>query len=127
MTQDTLDFNPAPQVVHCPCCPTQKANRRAIDANVVRVGRRNPETSHKAAQGVLPRTGTKRRALYNLIDSRGVVGMTDHEIEQVTGWHTNTSRSTRNGLMNDGWIWDSGVRRKTPQGHNAIVWISRLV
>jgi hypothetical protein len=122
MSQDTLDFNPAPQVVHCPCCPTQKANRRAINANVVRIGRRSPETSQKAAQGAFLRSGTKRARIYELIKQAGQRGLCDHEIEHLTGWSHQTASSTRNSLMNDGWIFDSGIRRKTPAGNGAIAW-----
>ena len=124
MTDDTLDFTPPAQIVHCACCKALKAVRTPIDANSVRIGKRHPKTSQIAAERVLSRTGTKRRTLFDLIQGAGARGLCDHEIESITGWHTNTSRSTRNGLMNDGWIVDSGNRRKTPQGNGAIVWVT---
>jgi len=122
---DELDFNPPAEIVHCACCKASKAARTPIDANSVRIGRRHPKTSQIAAERVLSRTGTKRRALFDLIQAAGARGLCDHEIEGITGWHTNTSRSTRNGLMKDGWIMDSGQRRNTPQGNGAIVWTSK--
>jgi len=123
MDQDTLDFNPAPQVVHCPCCPTQKANRRPIDANGVRIGRRSPKTSQKAAQGAFPRSGTKRWLIFEMINGNGAHGLCDHEIVDLTGWLHQSASSIRNSLMIDGYIVDSGNRRKTPRGNEAIVWI----
>jgi hypothetical protein len=124
---DELDFNPPAEITHCACCIASKAARRPIEANSIRVGRRSPKTSQIAAERVLPRTGTKRRALYNLIYASGVEGKADHEIEAITGWLHQSASSIRNGLMNDGWIWDSKIRRKTPQGNDAIVWIARLI
>lgn len=97
--------------------------RRPIDDNVVRIGRRSPKTSQIAAQRVLPRTGTKRKRVFELIEQAGERGLCDHEIEQITGWLHQSASSIRNSLMNDGWIKDSGRRRKTPQNNEAIVWV----
>ena len=94
--------------------------RRAVDDNVVRTGRRNPKTSHDAGARKLPRSGTQRRVIYDLIATMGP--LCDHELEVLThGLHQSVS-STRNSLMNDGWIIDSTVRRRTPQGNFAIAW-----
>ena len=125
MAEDTLDFTPPPtQEFHCACCKAFKANRAPLERNMVRLGRRSPKTSQNAAQRVLPRTGTKRKVVYDLIYAQGSNGLCDHEIEQLTGWLHQSASSIRNGLMNDGWIMDSGKRRVTPQGNKAIVWIS---
>lgn len=102
----------------------QMAPRRPIESNVVRLGRRSPKTSQIAAKRLLPRTGTKRKTVYDLIKSAGSYGLCDHEIEAQTGWLHQSASSIRNGLMNDGWIKDSGLRRKTPQGNGAIVWVA---
>lgn len=96
--------------------------RRPISENVVRIGRRSPKTSQIAAQRVLPRSGTKRKRVFELIQQHGERGLCDHEIEQITGWLHQSASSIRNSLMNDGWIKDSGRRRKTPQNNEAIVW-----
>lgn len=119
---EQLDFTP-PEF-HCACCKAFKAQRASLERNTVRIGNKHPKTSQIAAQRVLPRTGTKRKELFDLIQGAGARGLCDHEIEQITGWHTNTSRSTRNSLMRDGWIMDSKQRRNTPQGNGAIVWIA---
>lgn len=120
---DELDFSPPVEIQHCDCCLAQKANRRPIQANTVRLGRRSPKTSQIAAERVLPRTGTKRAAVFALIQDAGTRGLCDHEIEALTGWLHQSASSIRNGLMNDGWIKDSGLRRKTPQQNNAIAWV----
>ena len=121
---DELDFNPPAEIVHCACCKAFKANRAPLERNTVRVGKRSPETSQNAAERVLPRTGTKRKVVFDLIEARGTLGLCDHEIERLTGWRIPSVTAVRNGLMNDGWIMDSGERRKTPQGNGAIVWIT---
>jgi len=121
---DELDFTLPAEIVHCACCIASKAARRPIEANSVRIGRRSPKTSQIAAERLLPRTGTKRKKVFDLIKAAGDVGLCDHEIEDLTGWLHQSASSIRNGLMNDGWIMDSGKRRKTPQGNGAIVWIS---
>lgn len=121
---DELDFTPPAEITHCVCCKASKAARRPIEANSIRVGRRSPKTSQIAAERVLPRTGTKRKTVYDLIRLEGARGLCDHEIEQITGWLHQSASSIRNGLMNDGWIMDSGQRRKTPQGNGAIVWVT---
>jgi hypothetical protein len=121
---DELDFTVPAEIVHCACCKAYKANRAPVERNTVRIGRRSPKTSQIAAERLLPRTGTKRKTVFELIQAAGSVGLCDHEIEDLTGWLHQSASSIRNGLMNDGWIKDSGKRRKTPQGNGAIVWIS---
>lgn len=101
----------------------QVAPRASIERNVVRLGRRSPKTSQIAAERVLPRTGTKRKRLYEMFMAAGTNGLCDHEIEQMTGWLHQSASSLRNGLMNDGWIKDSGLRRKTVSKNDAIVWV----
>lgn len=122
---DELDFTLPAEIKHCSCCKAQKALRRPVEANTVRIGRRSPETSQIAAQRVFPRTGTKRRVVFMAIKEAGAYGLCDHEIEELTGWLHQSASSIRNGLMNDGWIYDSGKRRKTPQGNGAIVWVTQ--
>ena len=123
MVQDTLDFTPKPEIIHCPCCIANKAARRPVEANVIQLGKNSPRTSRDAAKSVLPRTGTKRARVFDLIAGAGERGLCDHEIESLTGWLHQSASSIRNSLMNDGWIQDSGLRRKTPQGNGAIAWV----
>lgn len=94
--------------------------------NAVATGLNNPSTSHEAAKRV-GRVGTMRARLFWLVaDARE--GMTDYELEQAmlrinreAGKHQSVS-SSRNGLMNDGYVSDSGLRRLTSSGSKAIVW-----
>lgn len=103
---------------------SEGVTRPAIDRNVVTVGHNHPETSHAAAKTALPNSGTKRRILYDLIYSKGDNGLCDHEIEAILGWLHQSASAARNSLMNDGWVMNSGKTRKTPQNHNAIVWVA---
>lgn len=104
--------------------PSKPDTRPSIDRNVVRLGNYHPETSYIAGMKALPNTGTKRRILYDLILSKGDLGLCDHEIEAILGWLHQSASAARNSLMNDGWVRNSGKTRLTPQKHPAIVWVA---
>lgn len=109
---------------YCANCRYEKNQQRPpIDRNVVSISKSAPETSHAAAERALPNMGTKRRIIYDMILDSGMFGVCDHEIEQQTNWVHQSASAARNSLMKDGWIIDSGLRRKTPQGNDAIAWI----
>lgn len=116
--------------IYCPLCRREKGlvwkPQKPVNSNSVRVGRNHPDTSHKAAQKALPNSGTKKKIIYDLIVASGMFGVCDHEIEETLGWTHQTSSSSRNALMNDGWVIDSGHRRATKQGNDAIAWIAVL-
>jgi hypothetical protein len=116
--------------IYCPLCRREKGlvwkPQKPVNSNSVRVGRNHPDTSHQAAARAFPRSGTKKKIIYDMIVTSGMFGMCDHEIEQTLGWTHQTASSSRNALMNDGWVVDSGLRRATPQGNDAIVWIGVL-
>ena len=97
--------------------------RKSIDRNVVAISRNVKDTSLSAIKKVFPKSGTKRRTIYELIKTEGMFGLCDHEIEERTGWLHQSASASRNSLMKDGWIVDSGQRRKTNQGNDAIVWV----
>lgn len=99
------------------------SGRRSIDSNYVSIAANPRSTSLKAVEKAFPKSGTKRRTTYELIKEAGMYGMCDHEIEQATGWVHQSASSVRNSLMKDGWIQDSGIRRKTPQGNDSIAWV----
>jgi len=90
------------------------------------VGRNHPDTSQRAAQKAEPKSGTKKKVIYDLIVASGMFGVCDHEIEKALGWSHQTASASRNTLMNDGWVIDSGHRRATDQGNDAIAWIAVL-
>lgn len=116
--------------IYCPLCRREKGlvwkPQKPVNSNSVRVGKNHPDTSHKAAQKALPNSGTKKKIIYDLIVASGMFGVCDHEIEETLGWTHQTASSSRNALMNDGWVIDSGHRRATKQGNDAIAWIAVL-
>lgn len=110
---------------YCALCryTRQTSPIKRIDDNVIHLSKRAQLTSVKAALNALPKTGTKRRLTFDLIKDAQERGLCDHELEQITGWLHQSASAARNTLMNDGFIKDSGLRRKTPAGNEAIVWI----
>ena len=88
------------------------------------VGHAHPETAQAMQGQVLPKSGSIKREVYDRIRSAGARGMTDDEAEQVTCRSHQTVSGMRNMLMNDGWVVDSGTRRKTRYGNDAIVWVA---
>ena len=73
---------------------------------------------------MLPRVGSTRRAVYDHVASRGILGATDDEVETALGLAHQTASARRNGLVADGWLLDSGRRRPTRSGADAIVWVT---
>lgn len=51
------------------------------------------------------------------------VGMTDDELEVISGMSHQTVSARRNGLVRKGLVRDSGFRRATRSGRQAIVWV----
>lgn len=98
--------------------------RPPIDRNVVAVGGNHPDTSHLMAVQVLPKSGTKRRDVWDTIHRQGDHGATDDEVEKMLEGLHQTVSATRNSLMHDGWVFDSGQRRPTRSGRAAIVWVA---
>lgn len=83
-----------------------------------------PETQRDAAILVYPRTGTARARVLRLITAAGESGVTDEEGTAALGMLMNTYRPRRNELLNDGWIVDSSVRRRTAaSGAWAVAWV----
>lgn len=50
-------------------------------------------------------------------------GFTDDEMEQIMGRTHQSVSATRNTLMRKGYLVDSGVRRRTRSGNDAIVYV----
>jgi len=90
------------------------------------VGRNAPDTSKavsdKIKSGSLQGLMLERfmfRAQYVGIDG---AGMTDDELEVFFGRTHQSVSACRNTLMRKGYLVDSGKRRKTRSGNQAIVW-----
>jgi predicted transcriptional regulator len=54
---------------------------------------------------------------------RDNAGLTADEVNEATGISPNTINPTIRGLVLDGWLEDSGKRRVTRSGNEAIVWV----
>jgi hypothetical protein len=102
----------------------ETAPSRPVGAPTAPVGMDHPDTSHRAAERALPTSGTKRQLLLEAISSTAS-GMTDFEIEERFAWKHESASACRRSLVIDGWLIDSGRRRKVPDtGNEAIVWIA---
>ena len=88
--------------------------------------RDHPETAHEAAEGIKGVSGRQRRIVFDLIAASDV-GMTDEEIQSASGLSPSSQRPRRVELVDGGHIEDSGLRRKTKSGRNAIVWVRRML
>lgn len=100
----------------------EAACKVAASQNGVRLSKKAQRTSRAAAEGLLPRSGTKLSAIYALIVDTPD-GVTDDDLERYTGWPHQTVSSSRNVLMGRGLVKDAGVTRKNRRGLEAIVWV----
>ena len=95
---------------------------RAVDSNVVAVGRNAQRTSRSAAEGFMPRAGSVRKQVLELV--RAKQGLTDYELEVQLQIKHQTVSSSRRSLVIDGFLVDSGTTRKNPQGNDCIIWVT---
>lgn len=93
---------------------------RKVTDNVVSISKRAKMTSRKAAEKVMPKAGSIRQQVYSAIIRLG--GLTDFELEDLLRIKHQTVSASRNSLMKDGFIFDSGERRKNKSGNECIVW-----
>lgn len=88
------------------------------------LGVKNPsqptDTQVNAALMAYPKSGTARRRVLEFIEAHH--GATDDEVQVGLGMNPNTQRPRRVELVEGGFIRDSGQRRKTQGGADAIVW-----
>jgi hypothetical protein len=87
----------------------------------VRLARNAQDTSIEAARKAVLKSGTRRKEIFDLISNHSN-GLTDDEIEILTGLTHQSASGLRNSLMRDGLIVDSGERRKNRRGNSSIVW-----
>jgi hypothetical protein len=84
----------------------------------VQLGRNATDTSIAAAAFVLPKSGTQRYAVLMAIAE---TPRTDDELVQIRG--TGVKAGVRRAeLVAQGWVEDSGERRRTRNDCMAIVW-----
>ena len=78
-------------------------------------------TSTAAAKSVEPSAATKRGFVLQLFREAPRGGLTDHELQALTGWE-NPARPRRCELVKLGLVEDSSMVRKSPSGRWATVW-----
>lgn len=85
---------------------------------------RGSETSEAAAESTLDTLGRLEAKVWAAIAGAGAYGLTDQEQQQVTGLDPSTQRPRRVRLVELGLVKDSGQKRPTHAGRNAVVWVT---
>lgn len=80
------------------------------------------QPSIAAAEAMLPRAGTDRRKVLDLLRQWHATGATDDELQIGLAMDPSTERPRRIELVNAGLVRDSGRTRKTRSGRRATVW-----
>ena len=78
------------------------------------------ETSRLAALSMYERASTLQRILLDWLEAKG--GLTDEEMQTISGIPPSTQRPRRIELVGKGLVRDSGAKRKTVSGRQAVVW-----
>lgn len=78
-------------------------------------------TSLEAYDSVQEYAPLRKERCYQLIAAEED-GLTDDEVEVITGWLHQSASATRRSLVLDGRLLDSGKKRLTRTGRRAIVW-----
>jgi hypothetical protein len=81
------------------------------------------DTSREAAERMVSAASAQAARVFHFIAERGKEGATDHEVQAELGMTGDSERPRRWSLHRAGLIRDSGQRRKSPAGRQAIVWI----
>ena len=86
---------------------------------------RHSVTSKAAAQAITGVSQRLRDRVYQFIDSKGLYGATDEEIQIALDMNPNTQRPRRCELLERGQIAKiRGLTRKTSSGRAAQVWVT---
>lgn len=81
-------------------------------------------TSKEAAATIKPSATVLRAKVGAHIESMGDHGATDEETQKALTMNPNTQRPRRVELVEQGAVIDSGFKRPTVSGRNAVVWVS---
>jgi len=81
------------------------------------------ETSEAAARAVADKAPSYRWQIHMIIKRAADGGMTDDELEVVTGLTHQCASARRRELVLAGLVKDSGVTRLTRSGRRAVVWV----
>lgn len=104
--------------------------RESIDANVDVVAPTHAHAARETGRRMLPRSGAKRRAVYDWILARGERGATADEVGEHFGWPHQSYSSAVSSLTASGWLTpapdgNGGHReRLTRHGNQATVWLA---
>jgi hypothetical protein len=129
----------AQQARIAPMSPTDRQRQMTAMAQAIRAGRRElrddptvlagalqrepRDTSRAALYATMPRTGTQRWEALLYIRDQGERGATHEEIRLRFDWSYSASTTRPQELEMGEWIEDSGRRRRTTRGQDAIVWV----
>jgi hypothetical protein len=80
------------------------------------------DTSVEAAKSIMFALPNIEGAVYEYAAMRGTKGFTDDEMNEYFETHKSTYRARRSTLVEKGFIEDSGIRVKGPNGRNMTVW-----
>ena len=86
---------------------------------------RHSATSRSAWIKSRPKAGTLRALLLAHLEQCGGDGATDEEMQTQLDMNPNTQRPRRVELHQGGLIVDSGRRRPTRSGSQAVVWVAK--
>jgi hypothetical protein len=124
-THDPLCYHTDSEGFCYPCAFIRRVREdernRLAAAPKVRLSANARDTSRDAARKAVLKAGTRRKEIFDLIAGREF-GLTDDEIEVLTGLTHQSASGLRNSLMRDGLIVDSEMRRKNRRGNTSIVW-----
>lgn len=116
-------------VAQCPGLTYDEAMAGLSDPAEDTIGKFNgpdsgaPDTQRLAALKVYPKTGTARLRVLQCIAASADHGRTDEDGCFITRINPSTWRPRRGELVTGGWVEDSGERRKTTSGEDAVVWV----
>lgn len=96
---------------------------QALSERHAYVARAARQTSRDAGARAFPRSATNRFRVLESIATGGPVGRTDDEVIVRTGLAHQSVGPRRLELLEGGWIEDSGRKRATRTGAQAIVWV----
>ena len=91
--------------------------------NLFKLFRRDAkDTSVEAAKSIMIALPNIEGAVYEYAAMRGNKGFTDDQMNEHFQTHKSTYRARRSTLVEKGFIEDSGIRVKSPNGRNMTVW-----